>query len=61
LEDEWKDAYLAGDAGRMLRSGSWYDEHKHVRGAYRLNLNPRDRIHFDTGLRVASHAPLPGQ
>ncbi len=39
LEDEWADAYLEADAGKRLRGGSWYNEQKFVRGAYRYYFN----------------------
>ncbi|PDW00196.1 formylglycine-generating enzyme family protein [Candidatus Viridilinea mediisalina] len=60
LEDEWTAAYLAGEEGRVLRGGSWYSsEAKFVRGAYRSHSDPRPRNIFN-GLRVVSHAPVPG-
>ncbi len=60
LEDEWADAYLEPDAGRRLRGGSWYNQQKHVRGAYRyVSFNSRYRD-GNFGLRVASHSQLPG-
>jgi len=60
LEDEWAEAYLDKNKSPMLRGGSWYDAQKSVRGAYRYYFfNPRNRGNSG-GLRVASHAPLPG-
>jgi formylglycine-generating enzyme required for sulfatase activity len=58
LEDEWSTAYLEGDAARTIRGGSWYNEPKYVRGAFRNSFNPRNR-NINNGLRVASHSPPP--
>ncbi|RRR65524.1 MAG: hypothetical protein EI684_22890 [Candidatus Viridilinea halotolerans] len=59
LEDEWAEVYLAGESIWVLRGGSWYNEQKLVRGAYRYYYSPRDRYHY-YGLRVVSHAPVGG-
>ncbi|MBP1466273.1 SUMF1/EgtB/PvdO family nonheme iron enzyme [Candidatus Chloroploca sp. M-50] len=59
LEDEWQAAYLEADKVRKRRGGSWYSEQKFVRASYSNDFYPRNRNH-DYGLRVASHAPLPG-
>ncbi len=60
VEDEWTAEYLAGEGGRMLRGGSWFNEQRVVRGALRnLSFSPHDRNLYD-GLRLASHSPLPG-
>ena len=59
LEDEWQPAYVEADEHRRVRGGSWYQNSIYVRGAYRLNSNPRDRINVK-GLRVASHSLVPG-
>jgi formylglycine-generating enzyme required for sulfatase activity len=60
LEDEWTEAYLAGDAVRMIRGGSWMDEQRHVRGANRnfSDYDPHDRVR-NNGLRLASHSLSP--
>jgi len=60
VEDEWMKAYLEADSNRVLRGGSWHDNQKVVRGAYRGNYYVRYRYH-DCGLRVASRSPLPGR
>jgi formylglycine-generating enzyme required for sulfatase activity len=60
IEDEWTDAYLAGDAGRMLRGGSFWGDQKLVRGAYR-----DDGLFFpslrneNNGLRLARYSLPP--
>ncbi len=56
LEDEWRDDYLAADAMRVVRGGSWFSERQYGRGAFRFNFYPRYR-YFIQGLRVASHSP----
>ncbi|MFP4440484.1 MAG: formylglycine-generating enzyme family protein [Chloroflexaceae bacterium] len=59
LENEWTAAYLAGKNSRVMRGGSWFNEQKFVRGAYRLNVNPRSRLYLHVGLRLASHSSPP--
>lgn len=59
VEDEWTAEYLAGEGGRMLRGGSWFNEQRGVRGASRIISYPRARD-LSIGLRLASHSPLPG-
>ncbi|MBP1468800.1 formylglycine-generating enzyme family protein [Candidatus Chloroploca sp. M-50] len=59
LEDEWQAAYLEADKRRIQRGGSWDSLQKFIRVSYRYFYFPRDRFGF-IGLRVASHAPLPG-
>ena len=59
LEDEWQAAYLEADATyRMFRGGSSWDNSIYVRGAYRLDHNPRFRL-ISRGMRVTSHALVP--
>jgi formylglycine-generating enzyme required for sulfatase activity len=53
------DTLLWGVNTRVLRGGSYFNDSKLVRGAYRLNFNPRLR-HNNRGLRVASDGPLRG-
>ncbi|PDW01800.1 hypothetical protein CJ255_17210 [Candidatus Viridilinea mediisalina] len=60
FEDEWAEAYLAGEEGRILRGGAWNSEQKFVRGAYRVINFPRYRINLN-GLRVVCHAPVGGE
>ncbi len=60
VEDEWTEAYLEADPGRMLRGGSWYSEQKYVRGAARNGIGYARYRNYDVGLRVASRSPLPG-
>ncbi len=59
IEDEWSDAYLDGDHGRMFRGGSWYNGQSNVRGAYRNYDFPRYRYYYYFGLRVASCSSRP--
>jgi formylglycine-generating enzyme required for sulfatase activity len=51
-------AWLSEDEGvvRILRGGSWIDNPRHCRSAYRFNLNPRYAFN-NFGFRVVSSAP----
>lgn len=57
LEDKWAEAYLAGDAGRIMRGGAWEFGECFMRGADRSDVAP---FYQGFGLRVASDAPLTG-
>jgi formylglycine-generating enzyme required for sulfatase activity len=58
LEDEWQAAYLDANVDyRILRGGSWYNEQKVVRGAFRNYDNALRIRYYIRGLRVASHSP----
>ncbi|MBP1468316.1 SUMF1/EgtB/PvdO family nonheme iron enzyme [Candidatus Chloroploca sp. M-50] len=57
-EDEWQAAYLEADKVRRIRGGSWYSKKENVRASYRVSSIPRNLV--ISGLRVASHSPLPG-
>jgi formylglycine-generating enzyme required for sulfatase activity len=57
LEEEWTEAYLAGDDDRGIRGGSWVYEQEFVRGAHRSHyFSPRLRINL-FGVRLASYSP----
>ncbi len=60
VEDEWQAVYVEADQNRVLRGGSWYVDRTFVRGASRLNLNPRDRYNFK-GLRIAQLGGFQGR
>ncbi|RRR69407.1 MAG: hypothetical protein EI684_15695 [Candidatus Viridilinea halotolerans] len=61
LAAEWEEEYLAGDAARVVRGGAYSSAAKRVRGAFRLYSYPLLRYdRYDNGLRVVSHAPVPG-
>jgi formylglycine-generating enzyme required for sulfatase activity len=53
FEDEWTEAYLAGETPRAIRGGAWASGPKQVRGAYRDNDFPRGRSLDCYGMRVA--------
>ena len=55
LEDEWQAAYVEADENRVIRGGACVVDKTYVRGAFRVNYNPRVR-NFYYGLRVASHS-----
>jgi formylglycine-generating enzyme required for sulfatase activity len=56
VEDEWTNDYLAGDSQRMLRGGTWHNEQRFVRGAFRdLIVIPRFRYLY-YGVRLSSHS-----
>jgi formylglycine-generating enzyme required for sulfatase activity len=40
LESEWTKDYLAGEAPRSLRGGSWFDVQSEARAAYRYGSRP---------------------
>ncbi len=59
VEDEWTDAYLAGNNGRVRRGGSWISGQKFVRGAIRNYGDfPHNRKDLFNGLRLAGHSPF---
>jgi formylglycine-generating enzyme required for sulfatase activity len=54
-EDEWSEAYLEGDDGRVLRGGSWLSYQLGARCAYRYWFDPlNSRGRLDSGFRVVS-------
>jgi formylglycine-generating enzyme required for sulfatase activity/energy-coupling factor transporter ATP-binding protein EcfA2 len=55
LEEEWSEEYLDGTAQRMTRGGSYTDDNRGVRGAYRYHYRPDSRSD-EVGLRVASRS-----
>ncbi|MBN1220722.1 MAG: SUMF1/EgtB/PvdO family nonheme iron enzyme [Anaerolineae bacterium] len=50
-ENEWTGDYLAGDASRMLRGGSWFDVPRFARVSYRNSYHPDD-FGYDFGFRI---------
>lgn len=59
VEDEWTDAYLAGDDWRVLRGGSWGSEQQFVRGASRNVTASRATATSPFGLRLARYSLPP--
>jgi formylglycine-generating enzyme required for sulfatase activity len=57
LDDGRENAEASPDWLRVVRGGSWRDRHGGARAAFRLSVNPDDRL-THLGFRVAAAAPI---